>query len=188
MESTKKIIVSKISKQRKIYQPKKKEVLVHVKDGEIVDVIRGAVEYPITHEDGSEWYCVDCNEQQYDLSYSCGNIQFNFSLKAEAVFPTFMIKVKEIVKKDATAVIQSLASSPEFSNKITDHLSANKIATEKELFSGDACEELERILRTEFREHFIKSFGMLLNSVTIARKRVVEEKKTDTFDPLYYIL
>jgi hypothetical protein len=163
-------------------------VLIHVRNGEIVDVIRGAVEYSITHDDGSEWYCVDCQEQQYDLSYSCGNIQFNFSFKAEAAFPTFMIKVKEIVKKDMTTVIQGFAASPEFSNKITDHLSANKIAGEKEFFLGDACEELERILKKECKVHFIKSYGMLLNSVAIARKRVVEQKNTDAFDPFYYIL
>ena len=187
MGSTKKIIVSKISRQRKAYSPREREVLIRVKNGEVDEVIRGAVKYPITHEDGSEWYCVDCKKQEYIFCYSCGNIKIAFSFVAEAAFPTFIIK-QATVGKDMIEVIQSFASSPMIANMITEFLSANEITTEKQLFSGNTCERLQNTLRSECKEHFIKSWGMLLNSVTINKKRVVENENIDEFDPLFHIL
>ena len=187
MESSKKIIVSKLSKQRKNYRPRKDDVLVLVQNGKVADVVRNGREIAPLSEEGIERYCVDCRAYSYDLCYS-GGISFTFSLVAEAAFPTIMIGIKDILNRDMTAVVQSWAASAFISDLITDFLSRHKITTEKQLFEGGLCKDLENTVKTAYQAHFIKSWGMFLNEVVITRQCSVAKENKDTFDPFYYIL
>ena len=173
MGSGKKVIVKKISVRSTSYNMDKDDVLISVLDGEISDILRGAGKREIDHTDGTLWYAVDGSEHQFDMNYSGGDINFSFSFLANASCPTLLIYKKELVGKDMPEVVLNWAAKASVSNTIADFLSGRGIKTENQLFSGNNCDLLEAELLKVYQEHFIKEWGMFLNSVAIKRKIAV---------------
>ena len=171
MKSTEKIIVERITAEKGSYVMKNGRVLVAVKHGEITFVTRNGGPADLSERDGTEWYSVDENEYMYDLSYNGGGIRFNFSFAAKAAFPTLLVCQKDLAGTDMQAIILEWASSQHIANTVTGILEHNDITTEKQLFEDSTCEKIENELKTIYRETFLKKWGMLLNSVTIIKKK-----------------
>jgi hypothetical protein len=187
MESKKKVIVGKISARRTSYCPQKDEVLIATEDGKIVDVIRASGTVILTRGENTEWFFVDCSEAQYDLAYS-GGIEFRFSFVAAVTFPTLLIARGDLLGKDMAEIVTAWAESSYISNTVTELLRKMHIDSEKQLFEGNGCERIERALMVECREHFIKSWGMMIEAVKIRKKCTVKlpaKREKSTYDYIF---
>ena len=188
MENAKKVIIGKISARRESYPMKKDEVLIAVENGQVKDVIRDAGKVTLSRTEKTEWYFVDGREQQYDLSYNGGSIQFTFSFVTKVAFPTLLLSQIDLIGKDMTAAVLDWAASSYLSNIVAECLSSQEIATEKQLFEGHCCEHVERELMIKCREHFIKEWGMLIQSVMIKKKLPTKQTTPHKISPYDYLL
>lgn len=186
MESTRKVIVGKIPLRRSSFSAN--EVLIAVNNGKISDIIRIDGKLALQREDNTEWYFVDEGEYQYDISYSGGEIAFNFSFSSRVAFPTILISNKSVLGKDMGKVILDWASSTDISNIITEFLASNSVTSEKQLFEGGFCEQLENRIRISCREHFIGNWGMFLESVSIKKKLLVRPTNKEKYNKYKYIV
>lgn len=189
MESQKRVVVGKIPEEYAEYPLKKNEVLIATKNAEITEIIRDGGIATLYRGEGVEWYFVDENEYEYQFSYKGGDIQFTFCFMANVAFPTMLIHQKDIIGKDVYPIILDWASSVELVNTISDILSEKEINTENELFESNKCKVIEEMLQKKYQEHFIKNWGMFLNSVKIKTKKksVISKPAKNNTSPYSYM-